>query len=338
MGGQTRECAGCKRSVNVAIPVCPFCGRRARPSEGTAEPLPVDSARSASVSTAGAPAVGASGSARCPRCGAPAGLNPVQVEVWKGAFHWNPGVRRFNVLSRDLAGLCNECSSWLRGRRGLASLLMVAPFLALAALAGTGSVPLLMVTGLYGLHLVRAGSYGFADGMVYGSELEAVFRDRLPHHPGGDVAKETVRFPAGIVHGIGRIAVAGTFGFALALAVNVLVPAMSDREPSDEAIEELLSRPKMVWMRLAPGSEAWATTAVDGSRAASAYTSWDALPPGNAIQISPHDAFERALSDPSIEAIQFDPGPEAIVVKKSQFEDFKLRLPPWSTPVKVVNK
>lgn len=134
------------------------------------------------------------------------------MQVWKGAFHWNPGVRAFNVLSRKLPGLCDDCAGWLRARRLLASVVMIVPFVVLAALAGTGTVGYVLVVGMYGLYLVRTASYGFADGMLYGDTLEEIFKEQLPHHPGADVAKESVRFPAGIAFALGRLALASALG------------------------------------------------------------------------------------------------------------------------------
>jgi hypothetical protein len=99
----------------------------------------------------------------------------------------------------------------------------------------------------------------------------------------------------------------------------------------------LLSRPSKVFVAVAGEGTGFAVSELDGAGTAVARTSWEAVPAGAVLQLSPHDAVERAIDDPRVEAIVFDPGPERIVVRRSDFARLKLHLPLWPTaPQRVV--
>jgi hypothetical protein len=262
---------------------------------------------------------------------------PLPVEVWKQVPHWNPGRRKFMVLSKDLPGPCDECAPWLGRRRWLAAAASVAPFLLLALAAGISGTPAGgVVAGLYGLYLVRAGSYGWLDAHLYGDELEAGAGALIPRFPDGSAGR--VRFPGGLGHAAARLGSAAVLGFCLAFAGFAVHGADGGSGGSFADTLSLLSRPSTAYVVLGGEGNRFALTDVGGARAAVAYTSWEALPPGPAVQLSPHDAFERALEDPAAEAVVFDPGREQIVVGREDFLRMKLHLPLWPSPDKRLEK
>ena len=257
------------------------------------------------------------------------------MQVWKSAYHWNPGVRAFDVLSARLSGLCAECASWLRAKRRLATALMIVPFVLLAACVATGPIGFVAM-GLYGLYLVRSMTYGFADSMLYGGELHDAFLARIPHHVEVNPSNESVRFPAGTGHAVTRLGLAAILGFAAAF-LAVMVASYGGGQSEDDTLE-LLSRPSKAYVITRADSEKLATTELEGRRVATAYTSFEALPQGTALEIAPYMLFERALADESVEAIAFDPGPNSLVVVRKRFKHFKRHLPEWQTEVKTVTK
>lgn len=249
--------------------------------------------------------------------------------------HWNPGRRKFLVLSKDLPGLCAECAPWLRRRRVVAGAAMVVPFLGLAFAAGLAGTPAGgVVAGLYGLYLVRAGSYGWADGQLYGEEFETGAGALIPRFPDGSEGR--VRFPGGLGHAVGRLGLAAVLGFGFAFAGFVVHGAGEGGSTEDTL--SLLSRPSTAYVALAGDGTGFARSVVGGARAAVAYTTWEAAPPGPVMQLSPHDALERAFDDAEIEVLVFDPGTEQIAVQREDFLYLKERLPLWPSAGKRLEK
>jgi hypothetical protein len=212
---------------------------------------------------------------------------------------------------------------------------MVLPLLAGALLAGFSGTIVAVIVGVYGLYLVRAGSYGWADALLYGSQLEVGAADRIPRF--ADRSDVRVRFPGGILHAAVRLGVAAVLGLALAF-VGIAAGGGRPRGPAPLSDVEVLSRAKVAYFPVDPDTARWRIEEVDGARSAIGYTEWEHVPPGPAEQLSPQAAFERALQDPGLEVVVLDPGPGRMIVRRAEFERMRLHLPPWPTPANPVTK
>jgi hypothetical protein len=212
---------------------------------------------------------------------------------------------------------------------------MVGPFLLAALLAGyAGSVVVSTAVGLYGLWLLRAGSYGLADVTLYGGDLEARAAALIPRFPDG--SSGDVRFPGGLAHAAARLGTAAVLGFVLAFA-GAMAHQAGVGGPAFDPLS-LLSRPSKVFVEVDGAGERFRLAEVDGVRAAIAHEALTGVRAGAALQVSPHDLMERALAEPEVEAVVFDPGPRQIVVPRSDFARLKLHLPLWQTPVTRVER
>jgi hypothetical protein len=212
---------------------------------------------------------------------------------------------------------------------------MAFPFLLGALLAGYAGEPMLgALVGAYGLYLFRAGSYGYMDGSLYGSELEHGAGALVPRFPDGSTG--WVRFPGSLLHVVLRLGATMLLGFLLAFTGAMAHQAGLGGEAFDPL--PLLSRPSKVFVLVGGEGERFSLTEVEGKRAAVAHTDWEAVRAGPALQLSPHDLLERALADPEVEAVLFDPGKLQFVVRRAEFNDLKLRLPLWQTPVMRLEK
>lgn len=324
-----RECGGCKRQVNGSLVVCPFCGHRA--AAGEVVPLPPAAAPAFAHAAVAAEPSGPG----CPRCGGAPGPSKMRVEVWKRASSWNPGVRKFRVLGAELPGPCDDCAGWLSARRWTATVASAGLFVLGAAIAGVfGSVVIGIATIMYGLSLLRAGSYGWIDGLLYGSELEETSSRWLPRHLDGGEAR--VRFPSGFLHAFVRIGLCVTLGGMFSL-VGMSVHHARAHRGAEGGTLSLLSRPSAVYLPKAPGG-GWKYLDVHGVHAVVAYTEWEILPAGAAERMSPRDAFIRVTDDAQAKGIVFDPGPMSIVVERSDFKPYRLHLPMWPTEPQSVVK
>jgi hypothetical protein len=232
--------------------------------------------------------------------------------------------------------MCADCTDWLAGRRRLATVVTVLVFVVAAGVASLGGTAGLVALGLLGLYILRTATYNYVDAVLFGDELEEGFGERVPRHADG--SRESVRFPGGVLGAMLRVVSAATLGFAVAFTAAVIFGGERSRGGSIDDTLELLSRPAIVYFPLVTAGDKWTTREVEGDRAAIGYTSWEALPPGEAMQMSPHDAFERAMNETDFDAIAFDPGKEVLVVPRKKFGYFKLHLPLWPTPTKVVTK
>ncbi|MBI3831117.1 MAG: hypothetical protein HY291_16480 [Planctomycetes bacterium] len=206
----TQSCSNCAYKFNASMAVCPNCGQRKEgipPVAEDEEPSDTEPVSIKPLAAAwtpeeapGAPAIPVG----CALCGRPQAAKTLEIQAWLDQGYTLTNRHKFMVTTIRPVCLCEPCGKSLQWDRVKAGAVASLPGAALAFLFPWNSraaVAVGIAFILYALHLIKAGSYCWADRMLYGTLLE----DRLRPWARAGKLQGDLRIPVGILHDLLRV-------------------------------------------------------------------------------------------------------------------------------------
>lgn len=219
------ECPQCARRVRASAPTCIYCGAKTDGAPVVASVLPPPALRRRERPAA-SPAAASDDSAvplasllpGCPLCHGAIGPRVVAIETWESAGITLTGKEKHWVRSVKVNGVCAGCDRRLLKQRLLATGLAQIPLFLFAVwmgASGTNAFVPIAFGFFYSMYLLKWGGYTWADTLLYGGGLHMDLARCVPR---GEREPDRTRFPVGLLHALGRLAlipVVGIFGIGL---------------------------------------------------------------------------------------------------------------------------
>jgi hypothetical protein len=319
------KCELCRSPVDAGLTVCPFCGHdRIVPIELEANKIhALSTAAELARKQAAERAPAESAVAACPLCGGRAGDEPLPVEHLKRV----PSLQlygKYETLSFNMPGPCPPCARWLKNCRRWAVVLELMPFLLAFPFNGQFTKFNLFIIGAAVIGLFRAGSYGWADRLLYGNGLEEQAAAWMPRR----VADGYFRLPGGITYALARLACAAALGMTLASSAS-FIKTMSQPTVADAVSQ--LSKVQTLYIRIMnDGQTPYYAHRYNVRRETVAFLMVSSVKPEIVKAGSPREVLKAAIDDPHADGIEieFSAMGENLSLFKSDIALVLEKLPP----------